>query len=328
MSGILESFSSMITPDVSEKLSKSLGVDSSLLNKGISAVGPLVLGSLANRASTPSGSASLLNSLPAESGSGLLGNLLGSITGGSTPATMMGSLLGPGVNAMGSTLSQKLGFNVRPLLTLAAPMIAGFVSKLVKQDRIDASGLANLLKSENETFLKNPANKATSELVNSALKAGEKATELRNSFDDAQWMKMRMAPMAAIYLVASASPSGPIGLFKEFAAVSDAVTDAVKDVSPTSLVGTAFGGGLTKDELDKLQKDSPTKENALQSIQEGLLVVSKKSPADIEAYRELVMNVAQKVAEASKEGGFLGIGGTRVSKEEEQALAAIKTALG
>jgi hypothetical protein len=33
------------------------------------------------------------------------------------------------------------------------------------------------------------------------------------------------------------------------------------------------------------------------------------------------------VAEASKEGGFLGIGGTRVSKEEEQAIADIAVAV-
>lgn len=329
MSGILDSFTSMITPDVSEKLSKSFGVDSSILNKGVAAVGPLVLGSLANRASTPSGASSLLNLLPQESGGGLIGSLLGSITGsGGSQASMMSSLLGTGVNAMGGTLSKKLGFNVGPLLALATPMIAGFIGKMVKKDNIDASGLASLLKSENESFVKNPANRETTELINSALDAGEKATALRNTYDEAQWMKMRLAPMAAMFLVASASPSGPVGLFKEFQSVSDAVTDATKNISPTSLVGSAFGGGLTKEEMDQLKKDKPSKESALNSIKEGLLVVSQKSPADLQAYRQLVLDVAQKVAEASKEGGFLGIGGTLVSKEEEQALAAIKIALG
>lgn len=319
----------MITPDVSEKLSKSFGVDSSILNKGVAAVGPLVLGSLANRASTPSGASSLLNLLPQESGGGLIGSLLGSITGsGGSQASMMSSLLGTGVNAMGGTLSKKLGFNVGPLLALATPMIAGFIGKMVKKDNIDASGLASLLKSENESFVKNPANRETTELINSALDAGEKATALRNTYDEAQWMKMRLAPMAAMFLVASASPSGPVGLFKEFQSVSDAVTDATKNISPTSLVGSAFGGGLTKEEMDQLKKDKPSKESALNSIKEGLLVVSQKSPADLQAYRQLVLDVAQKVAEASKEGGFLGIGGTLVSKEEEQALAAIKIALG
>jgi hypothetical protein len=329
MSGILDSFTSTITPDVTEKLSKTFGVDSSLVNKGVALIGPLVLGSLAKRASTPTGASSLLNLLPEESGGGLFSTLLTSITsGGGTQATMMNELLGPGVNAMGGTISKKLGFDVRPLLNIATPIIAGIIAKAVRKDNINASGLANLLKSENDSFVNNPANRATNELVNSALEAGEKATELRNSFDDAQWMKMRTGPMAAMYLVASSSPSGLVGLFKEVRSASDAVTDAIKDVSPTSLVGSAFGGGITKEELDQLKKEEPSKESALNTIKEGLLVVSQKSPADLEAYRQLVLSVAQKTAEASKEGGFLGIGGTRVSKEEEQALASIKAVLG
>jgi hypothetical protein len=40
------------------------------------------------------------------------------------------------------------------------------------------------------------------------------------------------------------------------------------------------------------------------------------------------MTVAQAVAAAHKEGGFLGIGGTRVSEAEEHALDEISAALG
>jgi hypothetical protein len=327
MSGILDSFTSMITPDVSEKLSKSLGVDASVLNKGISAVGPLVLGSLAKQASTPTGASSLLKVLPQETGSGLISNLIGSIKSAGTQASMMNSLLGTGVNSIGGTLSQKLGFNVRPLLALATPTIAGFVGNLVKKDKIDAPHLASLLKSENDSFVNNPANRETTELVNSALAAGDKAVALRNTFDEGQWMKMRTAPMAAMYLVALASPSGPIGLFKEIDSASDAVRESLKDVSPVSLVGSAFGGGFTKEEVEQIKKATPSKETALESIKEGLRVVSLKTPGDVPAYRSLILNVAQKAAEATKEGGFLGIGGTLVSKEEEQAIATIKAAI-
>ena len=41
----------------------------------------------------------------------------------------------------------------------------------------------------------------------------------------------------------------------------------------------------------------------------------------------MIMNVAQRSAEAAKEGGFLGIGGTLVSKQEQQALSEIGAAL-
>ncbi len=328
MSGILDSFTSMFTPDVNEKLSKTLGVETSQINKGLTAVGPLVLGSLAKQASTPAGASSLLNALPQETGSGLIGNLIGSIKGAGTQASMMSSLLGAGVNSIGGTISQKLGFNVRPLLALATPTIAGFIGNIAKKDNLDGPRLATLLKNENDSFVNNPANRETAELVKSALDAGDKATALRNTFDDAQWIKMRTAPMAAMYLVALASPSGPIGLFKEIDSASDAVKDSIKDASPTSLVGSAFGGGFLKDEVEQIKKSTPSKEGALNSIKEGLEVVSQKSPGDVQAYRELVLNVAQKAAEASKEGGFLGIGGTLVSKEEEQAIASIKAVLG
>jgi Bacterial protein of unknown function (DUF937) len=327
MSGILDSFSSMISPDTTQKLSKTLGVDSSVISKGLAAVGPLVLGSLAKRASTPDGASSLLNALPQETGGGFLSNLIGSIKGAGSQANLMNSLLGSGVNAMGSTLSQKLGFNVRPLLALATPTIAGFIGNLVKKDNINPQGLASLLKNETETFTKDPRNRETNELVNSALDAADKATTLRNKFDDSQWMKLRTAPMAAMYVVAVSSPSGPIGLFQEIDAASDAVIDSIKDVSPTSVVGSAFGGGLSKEEVEQIKKDSPSKESALNSIKEGVRVVSQTSPADLPAYRQLILNVAQKVAEATKEGGFLGIGGTRVSKEEEQAIASIRAVI-
>jgi hypothetical protein len=40
------------------------------------------------------------------------------------------------------------------------------------------------------------------------------------------------------------------------------------------------------------------------------------------------MTVAQAVAGAHKEGGFLGIGGKQISDAENQALDEISTALG
>ncbi len=40
------------------------------------------------------------------------------------------------------------------------------------------------------------------------------------------------------------------------------------------------------------------------------------------------MSIAENVANAAKEGGFLGIGGTRVSDGEIKAFAEIANALG
>ena len=49
---------------------------------------------------------------------------------------------------------------------------------------------------------------------------------------------------------------------------------------------------------------------------------------EVDAYKTFVMTVAQAVAGAHKEGGFLGLGGTTISEAEEQALDEISVALG
>ena len=58
------------------------------------------------------------------------------------------------------------------------------------------------------------------------------------------------------------------------------------------------------------------------------ILEDQATPAEADAYKTFVMTVAQAVATAHKEGGFLGIGGTRVSEAEEQVLDEISLALG
>ena len=52
------------------------------------------------------------------------------------------------------------------------------------------------------------------------------------------------------------------------------------------------------------------------------------TPEEVDAYKTFVMTVAQAVAGAHKEGGFLGIGGHKISDAEEAALDEISAALG
>jgi hypothetical protein len=54
----------------------------------------------------------------------------------------------------------------------------------------------------------------------------------------------------------------------------------------------------------------------------------KATPEEVDAYKRFVMTLAQAVASAHKEGGFLGIGGKEISDAENHALDEISTALG
>ncbi len=49
---------------------------------------------------------------------------------------------------------------------------------------------------------------------------------------------------------------------------------------------------------------------------------------DINSFKAMTYSIAEAVANASKEGGFLGFGGTLVSEAEQSMLTQIKSELG
>jgi hypothetical protein len=68
-----------------------------------------------------------------------------------------------------------------------------------------------------------------------------------------------------------------------------------------------------------------TLEDAREAAQ---LLDAKVDAATASQYRAWALGVAEKVAMASTEGGFLGFGGTRLSDEEKTVIAQVKAALG
>ena len=71
------------------------------------------------------------------------------------------------------------------------------------------------------------------------------------------------------------------------------------------------------------------KAEMVQSISDvASLVDTKCSEDEASGYKQWLMGVAEATAEAGKEGGFLGIGGVRVSDKEKAAMEEISQALG
>lgn len=58
------------------------------------------------------------------------------------------------------------------------------------------------------------------------------------------------------------------------------------------------------------------------------LLASKGNAQEASEYRQWAIAVAEKVAMASTEGGFLGFGGERLSADEKQLLGELESALG
>jgi len=71
-------------------------------------------------------------------------------------------------------------------------------------------------------------------------------------------------------------------------------------------------------------KDSGAKNLAV-ALKAGSPTVKK---AEADGFKSWLLSLSNRVAEAAKEGGFLGIGGTRVSEQEQSALKATAMALG
>jgi hypothetical protein len=58
------------------------------------------------------------------------------------------------------------------------------------------------------------------------------------------------------------------------------------------------------------------------------LLAAKSSPQEAEEYKQWSMSIAEKVAMATTEGGFLGFGGERLSVNEKQLLSQFEVVLG
>jgi hypothetical protein len=290
------------------------------------------MGGLTKMASTPTGAESLLKMLPQDTG-GLMGGF-GSLTslisnlfsGGPTGNSMLSSLLGPGVNAIGASLTKALGFNVTPLLGMAAPALMGLVSKAVQADKLDSTGLADMLKRETAQFTGDPANGATMKLVNEALAAGDKAATAIGSYG-AEWSKVAAAPVAALMAVSSSDLDGPFDTMKEVKAAQAALLEATKAAPAGSILSAAFGGGLTQDALKSIRAMAKDRDALTRLIADATAAVKQRSPGELEAFKATIRSIGKATAEAAKEGGIFGIGGTLVSDDEKTALAQIEAAM-
>ncbi|MFC6592267.1 hypothetical protein ACFP81_09840 [Deinococcus lacus] len=68
---------------------------------------------------------------------------------------------------------------------------------------------------------------------------------------------------------------------------------------------------------------------SLEAVRQALwLVDSKLSSEDAQAYRQMLSAVAERVAQAAKEGGFMGFGGEQVSAQEKVVIEQLGELLG
>jgi hypothetical protein len=159
----------------------------------------------------------------------------------------------------------------------------------------------------------------------------------KSSFTPDEWKLLLESVMAASVAITAAEPSGLWGLLKEGFAGGSELAKAKMDPGTDALIkavvndfGTAEGRSITRDGLkDKLKDSKPAeiKDKCVDTLRQAGALVDTKAPGDAAAFKNWLRQISQHVAEAAKEGGFLGFGGVRVSDAEKATLTEISSAL-
>jgi hypothetical protein len=149
-------------------------------------------------------------------------------------------------------------------------------------------------------------------------------------FSAEEWKNVAAAPFMAGLVATMADLSGPVGVTKEAIAVGRLITESgVKSSSELiRSLAESFKGGA-RPEMPEVPKDRDMARSSLVNMC-GLAVaaIAAKSPQEAQEFKTWLMSIARGAAEAAKEGGFLGFGGTQVSEKEQSALSQLGAAIG
>jgi hypothetical protein len=158
----------------------------------------------------------------------------------------------------------------------------------------------------------------------------------KSNFTPDEWKLLLQSVMAAGIAVTAAEPSGLWGLLKESFAGGTAMAKAKTDPGTNALIKAVVGdftaaeGSAARDALKttlKGSKPAEIKDKCIEILRQTAVTVDAKAPGDAAAFKGWLQQISQHVAEAAKEGGFLGIGGVAVSDAEKATLTEISSAL-
>jgi hypothetical protein len=146
----------------------------------------------------------------------------------------------------------------------------------------------------------------------------------KSDFTEEEWKTILEAPPSAGLLVIASDRGGSV---RESFSMAKAYTEARKEHGDSQLLDELVNA---KPEMDHTRYHSPAelKEGTLKHITDAVeLLKAKATPEELEEYKKFIVGLANRVAEARKEG-FLGLSGERVSGDETAAIQEIEAALG
>ncbi|HET9119915.1 MAG TPA: hypothetical protein VFN72_05235 [Solirubrobacterales bacterium] len=142
-------------------------------------------------------------------------------------------------------------------------------------------------------------------------------------FTEEEWKTILEAPPSAGLIVILSDRGGSI---RETFSMASAYTEARKQHGDSELLDEIASA---KPETDHTRAGSQEelKQHNLDNIRQAVaLLKTKATDEEVEEYRKFISGLAERVAEARKEG-FLGLSGERVSDAERAAIGEIDAAL-
>ena len=142
-------------------------------------------------------------------------------------------------------------------------------------------------------------------------------------FTAEEWEQVLQGPTSAGMIVVTAERGGSI---RESFSMATSYTEARKAHGDSELLDEIVSH---KPEMDHTRYHSAEemKVASLEHLRAAVeLVKAKASEQELDEYRRFIVNLAQGVAEAHKEG-FMGMSGERVSDAEREAIQEVEAAL-
>jgi hypothetical protein len=135
-------------------------------------------------------------------------------------------------------------------------------------------------------------------------------------FTEEEWNTLRQGPPSAGMIVLISSKGGS---FRETWALAKTFAEARQQQGDSELLDALVAH---KPDTPRFHSPEEADEKGLELIRQAVALLQEKAPGDVEGYKQFVLEVARRVAEAHKEEGDQA-----VSSEEQGAIAKIESAL-
>jgi hypothetical protein len=155
----------------------------------------------------------------------------------------------------------------------------------------------------------------------------------KDNFSPADWNTLRDTPYLVGFSTVLAGSSG-LATIKELIALSQGIIEnqassmaLIRDLTTRGEMEAAQAS-LKQSFGDGKPSSDSVRRRTLEQVRSSLDLLEKSgSEEETNSYRRMLYGIAEKVANAAREGGFLGFGGTPVSEAERSFLNELRSAL-